>query len=340
MQILLSAIGSSLATLTPPKSSSLSFTDLSVFVRGFLRATTDVVLYTATFRVLLDFLSHLRNSESTLENMAPDIRDHQRTPPASTDDRKRLLRNISIAALVALVLLYYCKFTYGEPYRPMMHMVNSTAIEPKPKSSTSDTEYHFKGPDVKLPPAWVVHHNELFNGTIVDKVAIIIETRARSNLIPLILHFSVVLGPTWPIICFTSDEIAASMQSSAALSRHLAATGGPIQLRILPSTVLFSNSDSVSAFLTKPWLWQQLAPAKWVLMFQSDAMLCANAARSVEDFFEYDFVGAPISVKEGGEGFNGGLSLRKRETILRIIEENDWETNRGKRFEDRWYFDR
>jgi hypothetical protein len=68
-------------------------------------------------------------------------------------------------------------------------------------------------------------------------------------------------------------------------------------------------------------------------------MLCSNAARSVDDFFEYDFVGAPIAPHLGA-GMNGGLSLRKRETILRILDEFNWEENKGSRFEDRWYFDR
>ncbi len=74
-------------------------------------------------------------------------------------------------------------------------------------------------------------------------------------------------------------------------------------------------------------------------MFQSDSMLCSNAARSVEDFFEYDFVGAPI-VEHLGPGMNGGFSLRKRETFLAITQEWDWETEKGRRFEDLWFYDR
>jgi len=70
-------------------------------------------------------------------------------------------------------------------------------------------------------------------------------------------------------------------------------------------------------------------------------MLCANAARSVDDFFEYDLVGAPIA-KDLGTGYNGGLSLRKRSTILRVLENYDWEATQkeGDRFEDQWYYNR
>jgi len=68
-------------------------------------------------------------------------------------------------------------------------------------------------------------------------------------------------------------------------------------------------------------------------------MLCANAARSVDDFFEYDFVGAPIG-EARGQGYNGGLSLRKRSTMLRIIREFDWEKYEEPRHEDQWYYAR
>lgn len=93
--------------------------------------------------------------------------------------------------------------------------------------------------------------------------------------------------------------------------------------------------------MTKPWLWESLAPAEHILIFQSDSMLCANAARSVDDYFEYDFIGAPIA-KHLGVGYNGGLSLRKRSSIMRILNEWDWEESQkeGDRFEDQWFFNR
>lgn len=93
--------------------------------------------------------------------------------------------------------------------------------------------------------------------------------------------------------------------------------------------------------MTKSWLWESLAPAEHILIFQSDSMLCANAARSVDDYLEYDFVGAPIA-SHLGKGYNGGLSLRKRSSILRVLEEFNWEETKkeGDRFEDQWFYNR
>lgn len=67
-------------------------------------------------------------------------------------------------------------------------------------------------------------------------------------------------------------------------------------------------------------------------------MLCANAARSVDDFLEYDFIGAPID-PQVGRGYNGGLSMRRRSTILRVLEEFQYvaDPNAG---EDQWFYAR
>jgi hypothetical protein len=178
------------------------------------------------------------------------------------------------------------------------------------------------------------------NITATNKVAAIIETRFHTSLIPLILHFSTVLGPTWPIFIYTSAELAGQFSASAALSRYLQA--GTFQIRLLPQTVQFTKRG-VNDFLTKPWLWESLAPAEHILIFQSDSMICANAGKSVEDYFEYDFVGAPIA-KGLGEGYNGGLSLRKRSTIIQILENWEWNETTTKNthdeWEDQWYYHR
>lgn len=256
-----------------------------------------------------------------------------------TDERRS--RIIVITAFLTLFIIYLLKFSFPQHTVQGAIMRNTGSSQealPLPSdgvpltstktssSKSKPTVSSFKGP-FKGP----------YNGTIYDKVAVMIEDRPRKNLVALILHFNSVLGPSWPIVIYTSSENLGIFSSSAALGRHL--RSGIISIRILPSTVLFTNSDSVSRFLTRPWLWENLAPAKHILIFQSDSMLCANAARSVEDFFEYDFVGAPIAPHLGA-GMNGGLSLRKRETILRILYEWDWEVDKGSRFEDRWFYDR
>ena len=173
------------------------------------------------------------------------------------------------------------------------------------------------------------------------KAAVIVETRKSGGIVPLILHFSAVLGPDWPsksfsmrqllavgrlailltrlahkVIIYTSRENFGTFSTSAALMRSRRA--GQVVVRPLADGVWFPNWDSVSAFLTKPWLWEELAPAEHILMFQSDSVLCSNSVRKVDDFLKWDFIGAPIH-PHWGSGFNGGLSLRNRNTTMRVL---------------------
>jgi hypothetical protein len=139
------------------------------------------------------------------------------------------------------------------------------------------------------------------------------------------------------VIIYTTSENFGSFSTSHSLLRMQKA--GRVVVRSLEPGTFFPSWDSVSYFLTKKWLWENLAPAEHILIFQNDAILCSNSVRSVEDFFEYDLIGAPIA-GNWGRGYNGGLSLRKRSTTLRALEKFDWTKAVGMRAEDQWYYAR
>ncbi|KAI6712979.1 hypothetical protein JHW43_004538 [Diplocarpon mali] len=166
-------------------------------------------------------------------------------------------------------------------------------------------------------------------GKIQNKVAVITDTQYTPRLIPLILHFHAVLGPDWPIVFFTSEEsrenhFAPGAKGSAVWQRAVA--DKRIEIRTIPSDVDLTHRNAVNLYLSRPWLWEQLAPAQHVLIFQADAMICGNAHRTAEDWLQYDFVGAPFSGPDSPKKYNGGLSLRNRTMILDILSEgNNWE---------------
>lgn len=121
-----------------------------------------------------------------------------------------------------------------------------------------------------------------------------------------------------------------------------------VEIRYLPANTAFDSHASVSAFLTSPFLWTDLAPYLKILLFQADSILCSAAPGRVDDFMDYDLVGAPIDARLGS-GFNGGLSLRNRELVLRVLERWDFAADSGDadadaprewRFEDQWLFAR
>ncbi|KAI9851951.1 MAG: hypothetical protein M1838_002240 [Thelocarpon superellum] len=167
-----------------------------------------------------------------------------------------------------------------------------------------------------------------------SKAALIIETAVLPNLVSLILHFASVLGPDWTIHTYHGPDNV-GLFDAPAIQRLIAQ--GQMHLSSLPADAVLTSAAGVSHFLTRAWIWEQLAPASHVLVFQSDSVLCANSHQRVEDFLEYDFVGAPIA-SEYGQGYNGGLSLRRRERMLDVVRTYNWSEHDT--FEDQWFFDK
>lgn len=163
--------------------------------------------------------------------------------------------------------------------------------------------------------------------------AIIIETDMIANLVPIMLHFATILGPTWGMILFTLQERWIE-PLSPAFQRFVEA--GRIEVRYLPPDTQLSNSQSFSSFLASPWIWEQVQSAQRVLLFQSDSILCSKAEARVEDYFRYDLVGAPIA-EQYGQGYNGGLSLRNPRIFLEITKETDFAAS-GHGFEDQFFY--
>lgn len=163
--------------------------------------------------------------------------------------------------------------------------------------------------------------------------AVIIESTVIPNLIPIMLHFATVLGPSWGMILFTLQDRWIE-PLSPAFQRHLAS--GRIEVRFLPKDAELTSSQAVSRFLTSPWLWEQVVRAKRVLLFQTDSILCSKSMAAVEDYFQYDFVGAPIDPIYG-QGYNGGLSIRNPKVFLQVTQEVDYESS-GQGFEDQFFY--
>lgn len=165
-------------------------------------------------------------------------------------------------------------------------------------------------------------------------LAVIIESDVVPNLVPLMLHFANVLGPAWGMILFTIQDRWVE-PLSPAFQRLLA--NGRIGVRFLPTGTDLTSSAAVSQFLTSVWVWEQLQAAHRILLFQSDSILCAKSEARVEDYFEYDLVGAPINAVYG-LGYNGGLSIRNPRLFLQVVRETDFLTS-GQKFEDQFFYD-
>ncbi|ORY59077.1 uncharacterized protein BCR38DRAFT_399218 [Pseudomassariella vexata] len=158
------------------------------------------------------------------------------------------------------------------------------------------------------------------------------------------LHFHSVLGPEWPIIFYTTPNTSSALSTSAPFARAI--NENRFEVRFLPPEAVFDSHRAVSLFLADTWLWEDLAPFQKLLLFQADSIICSASEATVDDYIEYDLIGAPIDPVYG-QGFNGGLSIRNREMVLDLFKSYSYANDSAApdaptayKFEDQWLYSR
>ncbi|KAJ9144033.1 hypothetical protein NKR19_g6572 [Coniochaeta hoffmannii] len=172
--------------------------------------------------------------------------------------------------------------------------------------------------DYTLPKVSLEYHYEKqaskFNES---KVALLIENRINPILAPLMLHFISVVPPDWRFRFMGSVDSVEYLNKSMAIREHVAA--GKLDLTYIPANMSTGSQEEISRFLTNLWLYEVvLQPAEWLLVFQTDSILCANSRQTLNDYLEFDWVGAPWN-PQGRFGGNGGLSLRRVSAIIDVL---------------------
>ncbi|KAK2000071.1 hypothetical protein LX36DRAFT_631222 [Colletotrichum falcatum] len=150
-----------------------------------------------------------------------------------------------------------------------------------------------------------------------SKVALLVENRPNPILAPLMLHFISVVPPDWRFRFMGSVESVKSINQSVAIREQVAA--GKLDLTYIPANMSTAGQEMISRYLTNLWLYETvLQPAEWLLVFQTDSILCANSKRNLNEYLEYDWIGAPWN--PGGRwGGNGGLSIRRVSAMIDIL---------------------
>ncbi|RYP11663.1 hypothetical protein DL765_007653 [Monosporascus sp. GIB2] len=169
-----------------------------------------------------------------------------------------------------------------------------------------------------------------------SKVALLIENRPNPILAPLMLHFMSVVPPDWRFRFMGSTESVEHINQSVAIRQQVSA--GKLDLTYIPSNMSTAGQEMISRFLTNLWLYETvLRPAEWLLVFQTDSILCANSRQNLDDYLEYDWVGAPWN-PSGRFGGNGGLSLRRVSPMIDVLRQQVRLENSEP--EDTWLADR
>lgn len=75
--------------------------------------------------------------------------------------------------------------------------------------------------------------------------------------------------------------------------------------------------------MTSKRLWRNLSQFESVIVFQHDSQLVRHG---IEDFFQFEFCGAPISWFQNPNNLmNGGLSIRSPKAMMRVINSIDYD---------------
>jgi hypothetical protein len=190
-----------------------------------------------------------------------------------------------------------------------------------------------------LPPVQSLQANESSSlptsQSVLDptKVAFLVETRPLKHLPALYAHMTSIIPPEWTFKLMGSPSLVEFMRSSPVIPRLEAS--GKLEFLSIPSNYSLSNRETISQMFTDIHLYRDiLAPAENLLVFQPDSIFCANAPTTLNDFVEWDWIGAPWS-KTAQYGGNGGLSLRKVSKILQVLEKAKRKIGDGA-LEDLW----
>ncbi|KAH8816960.1 hypothetical protein F5884DRAFT_241150 [Xylogone sp. PMI_703] len=195
-------------------------------------------------------------------------------------------------------------------------------------------------PELQVLPPPVVYKG---NGTTPlydpSKLVFLVETRPIPHLPALFLHMMQIVPPEWQFLFMGSAEAISFMRSKPAILRL--ESSGRLRIQTIPPEYQVTDRENVSQMFTDIHLYRDImAPAEHVLVFQPDAIFCTNSEQSLNDYLDWDWIGAPwgAGIQWGG---NGGLSLRKISRILQVLEkesrtaghpelEDLWLTNRMK----------
>ncbi|KAM5366696.1 hypothetical protein ACJZ2D_010372 [Fusarium nematophilum] len=140
----------------------------------------------------------------------------------------------------------------------------------------------------------------VMNAYNTSKLALLIEPRPLTHIVPLILHMIITLV-----------ERAYSIQ-------HQQQTG-KIAFTVLPDPWIIQSKEDVSRLLTDARFYNEILPGvEWMFKYGSDNILCSNSHTGLDDWLGWDWVNL-AHVQVDHYGGSGGLSLRKISAIRRVL---------------------
>lgn len=124
------------------------------------------------------------------------------------------------------------------------------------------------------------------------KLAMLVEVNPFGHLTPLLLHMIAVVPFEWRFVFVGSNKSIAHVEKSLPIQHHKKSK--KLVLREVPEGFDASHNEGMHRMLTHMRFYEEVVdPAEWLLLFRSDTILCAQSNQTVNDWLDYDWVGAP-----------------------------------------------
>lgn len=144
--------------------------------------------------------------------------------------------------------------------------------------------------------------------------AVIVEPRQHPALGIAIQSVATTL-PDWSITLFhgtDNNEYAKNIIGGLGIDVHY------IEMPVENMQVRHYNR-----LLTHHWFYRRFEPYEFMLIFQTDSMIFPHCPYEIDDFMQYDYIGAPWKHYDHPGG-NGGLSLRNVRSFIDAIDSSPW----------------
>lgn len=141
------------------------------------------------------------------------------------------------------------------------------------------------------------------------KTAIMIEPRKHRAMELVLRNMNTCLPPEWKIIVFVGDD-------NYDYTQNVVKTISCNRVKIYNLHLPNLDAITYSKLLASKWFYSYIR-TEIFLIFQTDSLINENKKHYIQEYLEYDYVGAPWL--DGHVG-NGGFSIRKKSKMLSIID--------------------
>lgn len=165
--------------------------------------------------------------------------------------------------------------------------------------------------------------------TTTDYTAIMVEPRKHPALEFVLQNFTENLNEDWNFIIYHGKT------NEKMLKDIVSRLSADVQNRItlINLNVKNLNIKQYSTMFFCPTFYDNI-PTETFLIFQTDSMILKENKDKINDFFKYDYVGAPWPKTMGRLGKmevgNGGLSLRKKSKMVELLQYKEKAVEHGK----------